>query len=202
MSEPSRILVVDDDQELAGTLRDYLSLHGYSPAVAGTAQAARRELARGRYELMLLDVLLGDGSGLDLARESRGRQQTAIIMLTGQGEEIDRVADRAEVSGIDDGVGAILNTLKKHGLDEDTIVVFAGDQGWMGGQNGFFGMGDHTRPFGAHDLMMQVPFIVRHPGAAGSFARMPRCEPLSSPNRRFTTHSSSSGVRLAAASSR
>jgi arylsulfatase A-like enzyme len=75
---------------------------------------------------------------------------------------IRRVA--AEVSGIDDGVGAILNTLKKHGLDEDTIVVFAGDQGWMGGQNGFFGMGDHTRPFGAHDLMMQVPFIVRHPG--------------------------------------
>jgi two-component system, OmpR family, response regulator len=91
MSEPSRILVVDDDQELAGTLRDYLSLHGYSPAVAGTAQAARRELARGRYELMLLDVLLPDGSGLDLAREISGRQQTAIIMLTGQGEEIDRV---------------------------------------------------------------------------------------------------------------
>ena len=75
---------------------------------------------------------------------------------------IRRVA--AEVSAIDDGVGTILDTLKQHGLDENTIVVFAGDQGWMGGQNGFFGMGDHTRPFGAHDLMMQVPFIVRHPG--------------------------------------
>ena len=33
----------------------------------------------------------------------------------------------------------------------------------MGGQNGFFGMGDHTRPFAAHDLMMQVPLIIRHP---------------------------------------
>ena len=44
-----------------------------------------------------------------------------------------------------------------------TVVVFAGDQGWMGGQNGFFGMGDHTRPFGAHDLMMQIPLIFRHP---------------------------------------
>lgn len=74
---------------------------------------------------------------------------------------IRRVA--AEVSAVDDGVGTVMDTLEKHGLAEDTIVVFAGDQGWMGGQNGFFGMGDHTRPIAAHDLMMQVPLIVRHP---------------------------------------
>lgn len=73
---------------------------------------------------------------------------------------IRRVA--AEVSGVDDGVGEVMEALREHGLDEDTIVVFAGDQGWMGGQNGFFGMGDHTRPIGAHDLMMQVPLIFRH----------------------------------------
>ena len=69
----------------------------------------------------------------------------------------------AEVSGVDDGVGQVMETLKQHGLDENTIVIFAGDQGWMGGQNGFFGMGDHTRPITAHDLMMQVPLIFRHP---------------------------------------
>ena len=74
---------------------------------------------------------------------------------------IRRVA--AEVSGVDDGVGRVMEALKANGLDDNTIVIFAGDQGWMGGQNGFFGMGDHTRPFGAHDLMMQVPFIWRHP---------------------------------------
>ncbi|MBL4886240.1 MAG: sulfatase-like hydrolase/transferase [Planctomycetaceae bacterium] len=74
---------------------------------------------------------------------------------------IRRVA--AEVSGIDDGVGTVMETLKKHGLDENTIVIFTGDQGWMGGQNGFFGMGDHTRPYAAHDMMMHVPLIFRHP---------------------------------------
>ncbi len=74
---------------------------------------------------------------------------------------IRRVA--AEVSAVDDGVGEVMDTLEKHGLDQNTIVIFAGDQGWMGGQNGFFGMGDHTRPIGAHDLMMQVPLIFRHP---------------------------------------
>lgn len=76
---------------------------------------------------------------------------------------IRRVA--AEVSGVDDGVGEIMATLKKHGLDENTLVVFAADQGWMGGQNGLWGMGDHTRPVGAHELMMQVPLIYRRPGA-------------------------------------
>jgi len=74
---------------------------------------------------------------------------------------IRRVA--AEVSAVDDGVGEVMATLQKHGLDQNTIVVFVGDQGWMGGQNGFFGMGDHTRPIGAHDLMMQVPLIFRYP---------------------------------------
>jgi len=76
---------------------------------------------------------------------------------------IRRVA--AEVSGVDDGVGRIFDTLREHGLDENTVVVFAGDQGWMGGQNGFFGMGDHTRPMAAHDMMMQVPMIFWHPGS-------------------------------------
>ena len=69
----------------------------------------------------------------------------------------------AEVSAVDDGIGTVMETLDSHGLAEDTVVIFAGDQGWMGGQNGFFGMGDHTRPFGAHDLMMHVPLIFHHP---------------------------------------
>lgn len=70
----------------------------------------------------------------------------------------------AETSGVDDGVGAIMATLKRLNLDENTLVVYAADQGWMGGQNGIWGMGDHTRPVGAHELMMQIPLLFRHPG--------------------------------------
>lgn len=70
----------------------------------------------------------------------------------------------AETSGVDDGVGEILAALKANGLDENTLVVYAADQGWMGGQNGMWGMGDHFRPTGAHDLMMQIPLLFRHPG--------------------------------------
>ena len=75
---------------------------------------------------------------------------------------IRRVA--TEVSGVDDGVGTVMETLKKHGLDENTIVVFVADQGWAGGHGGFFGMGDHTRPVTAHDAMMRIPMIWRQPG--------------------------------------
>jgi arylsulfatase A-like enzyme len=70
----------------------------------------------------------------------------------------------AETSGVDDGVGQIMTALKRLGLDDRTLVAYASDQGWMGGQNGMWGMGDHFRPTGAHELMMQIPLIFRHPG--------------------------------------
>jgi arylsulfatase A-like enzyme len=69
-----------------------------------------------------------------------------------------------ETSGVDDGVGEVMAALKRLGLDDNTLVVYAGDQGLMGGQNGMWGMGDHMRPIGAHELMMHVPLIFRHPG--------------------------------------
>ena len=74
---------------------------------------------------------------------------------------IERCA--SETSGVDDGVGKILAELDRLHLSENTLVIYASDQGWMGGQNGLWGMGDHTRPISAHELMMQIPFIFRHP---------------------------------------
>ncbi|MDF1756401.1 MAG: sulfatase-like hydrolase/transferase [Verrucomicrobiales bacterium] len=103
-----------------------------------------------------------DKSMLSFPRDTQHPWQYSNLDYHNNIVSMRRVAE--EVSGVDDGVGEILETLKKHGLDENTLVIFAGDQGWMGGQNGFFGMGDHTRPMAAHDMMMQVPFLFRHPG--------------------------------------
>lgn len=74
-----------------------------------------------------------------------------------------------ELSAIDDGVGAILEKLAQLGIEEDTLVVFAADQGWAGGQQGLWGMGDHTRPVNAREYSMRIPFIFYQPGhvAAG-----------------------------------
>ena len=82
---------------------------------------------------------------------------------------IRRVA--TEVSGVDDGVGRVLDTLKDKGIDENTIVIFVADQGWSGGHGGYFGMGDHTRPVTADDEMMKIPMIWRHPGGITADAK-------------------------------
>ncbi len=72
----------------------------------------------------------------------------------------------AEVSGIDDGVGQVLDTLEEVRVADDTIVVLVGDQGLAAGHSGFWGMGDHTRPLTAFDWTTWIPLIVRQPGAA------------------------------------
>jgi arylsulfatase A-like enzyme len=70
----------------------------------------------------------------------------------------------AEVSGVDDGVGRILAALKANKIDDETLVIFTADQGLAGGQNGFWGMGDHTRPLTAFDWTTHTPLIYRYPG--------------------------------------
>lgn len=69
----------------------------------------------------------------------------------------------SEISGIDDGVGAVVDTLKKRGLDRNTTVIFTADQGLACGQHGLWGMGDHTRPLSAYEWTMRVPLIWSHP---------------------------------------
>lgn len=71
----------------------------------------------------------------------------------------------AEVTTIDDGVGEVMAKLRELGLEKNTLVVFAADNGWAGGQHGVWGMGDHTRPLSAFEHTMQVPLIWWQPGA-------------------------------------
>lgn len=68
------------------------------------------------------------------------------------------------VSGVDDGVGAILDTLNQYGLDEDTLVIFCSDQGLCAGHHGMWGMGDHARPIHTYEEALHIPVIFRHTG--------------------------------------
>ncbi|MBL9114629.1 MAG: sulfatase-like hydrolase/transferase [Verrucomicrobiaceae bacterium] len=70
----------------------------------------------------------------------------------------------AELTAIDDAVGAVLGALEKTGQRENTLIVFAGDNGWSGGHHGLWGMGDHTRPKCAFEPTMRVPLIWWQPG--------------------------------------
>jgi DNA-binding response OmpR family regulator len=93
---PSRqrptILLVEDERAITEPLAEALEREGFVPAVAGTAAEAM-ETARGSApDLVLLDIGLPDGSGLDVCRELRRETEVPIIMLTARGSESDRVA--------------------------------------------------------------------------------------------------------------
>ena len=70
----------------------------------------------------------------------------------------------AEISGVDDGVGKVLDAIREMGMDEQTLVIFTSDQGLGCGQHGLWGMGDHSRPNHAFDPTIHIPLIFRHPG--------------------------------------
>ncbi len=86
-----RILVVEDERTIAEPLAESLAREGFAPELAMTLEQARAAYRREPPDLILLDVMLPDGDGRDLAREIRKESDVPIIMLTARGEEIDRV---------------------------------------------------------------------------------------------------------------
>jgi DNA-binding response OmpR family regulator len=85
------ILVVEDEDSIALPLAAALEREGYTTRVTGSAPEAIALAAELRPDLMLLDVMLSDGSGLDVCREVRRHSSVPIIMLTARGDETDRV---------------------------------------------------------------------------------------------------------------
>ncbi len=86
-----RILVVEDEVAISEPLAESLEREGFDAEVAATLGAANEAFQRHTPDLILLDVMLPDGDGRDLARDIRKRSDVPIIMLTARGEEIDRV---------------------------------------------------------------------------------------------------------------
>ena len=69
-----------------------------------------------------------------------------------------------QVTAVDAGVGRIMQTLKALGIDDNTLVIYAADQGAVAGHAGFWGMGDHSDPLHGRDGTTHIPMIFRWPG--------------------------------------
>ncbi|GIF23159.1 DNA-binding response OmpR family regulator [Actinoplanes tereljensis] len=99
-----RLLVVEDEEDLAEGLRVGLGRAGYAVDLAGDVAGAYEQLTVNEYDLMLLDVNLPDGDGFSLCRSLRtgeiatpGDDDLRVLMLTARGDLTDRVR------GLDDG---------------------------------------------------------------------------------------------------
>jgi two-component system, OmpR family, response regulator RegX3 len=86
------ILLVEDEESITTPLVEALPREGFDAAVSATASDSLEAFERARPDLVLLDVMLPDGSGFEVCRELRARSRVPIIMLTARGEEADRVA--------------------------------------------------------------------------------------------------------------
>ncbi len=85
------ILVVEDEQKLAGVLGQYLTREGYATEICQRGDTALEWLAEHSPDLILLDLMLPGIDGLTLCREVRKHSRVPIIMTTARVEEIDRL---------------------------------------------------------------------------------------------------------------
>ena len=87
-----QILLVEDEPGLVLSLSDRLVAEGYSLETAQDGQAATDIALRGSFDLILLDVMLPEKSGMDVCRDLRqAGLQTPILMLTARGQTVDKV---------------------------------------------------------------------------------------------------------------
>jgi two-component system KDP operon response regulator KdpE len=106
----TRVLVVDDEPQILRALRSTLSAAGYEVDTATTVESALTAAAVHPPEAVILDLMLPDGSGVDVCRELRQWTQVPVVVLSALGEERDKVA--ALDAGADDYV------TKPFGVDE------------------------------------------------------------------------------------
>lgn len=92
--------MVDDDDRLRALLQRFLAKSGYHVSVAADVAGARAALERFSFDLLVLDVMLPDASGLDLTGEMRETGDTPILLLTARKEVEDRI--RGLEAGADD----------------------------------------------------------------------------------------------------
>ena len=88
---PWRILLVEDDVELAQMVSDFLTEQGFEIAIEGNGQTAVDRIGSETFDALLLDIGLPELDGISICRAVRRQFEGPILMLTARGDEIDEV---------------------------------------------------------------------------------------------------------------
>src|SRR5271165_6009711 len=87
----TRLLLVDDDLKLCRLVREYLEPLGYSVSTAHTGTDGLEMALAGDFDAIILDVMLPRLDGFEVLKSLRARSNVPVLMLTGLGEEADRI---------------------------------------------------------------------------------------------------------------
>ena len=91
MSENQRILVIDDDRKLARLIGDYLGPLGYEVSAVHTGPEGVEKALAEQWHAVILDVMMPGMDGFSVLKEIRKQSEVPVLMLTGRGDESDRI---------------------------------------------------------------------------------------------------------------
>ena len=100
MADKKRVLIVEDDENISMVEETYLEASGYDAVVVGDAEGAERELDKGGFDLILLDLMLPGKNGDDICCNLREKVDIPILMVTARTETVDKI--RGFGAGADD----------------------------------------------------------------------------------------------------
>lgn len=86
-----RILIIEDDADIAEIERDYLALSGYSVDIEGNGNDGLYAALNGKYDLILLDLMLPGMDGLEICRRIRDKTKVPILMVTAKITDVDKI---------------------------------------------------------------------------------------------------------------
>ncbi len=86
------ILLIDDDTQLTGLLGEYLEQGGFRVVIADDGERALGRIVDSRADIVVLDIMMPKVDGLQVLRRIRAESSVPVLMLTGRGDEADRIA--------------------------------------------------------------------------------------------------------------
>ena len=89
--EHKRILIVEDDPDIAAIERDYLELGGYAVTIAPDGTTGLDKALTQAFDLLILDVMLPGVDGFTICRTVRAQKDIPILMVTARGEDVDKI---------------------------------------------------------------------------------------------------------------
>ena len=124
-----RILVIEDQSSLSEAISSFLKMKGHATDVAGTIREAELSLLGAEFSIVLLDLMLPDGSGMDLLKQIRRKKlEVGVLIMTAK----DQISDR--IHGLESGADDYL--IKPFDLDEMYARVQAVQRRYMGHTEG------------------------------------------------------------------
>ena len=86
-----KILIIEDDAEIAGLIQDYLRISSYEPGWADSGMKGLSMALSGEYALLILDIMLPGMNGFEVLRSLREKSDLPVIILSARSDEIDKI---------------------------------------------------------------------------------------------------------------